>query len=175
MQAPQQPGSGHGQLVPVNGEGLQTETIWRLTSSISERSHAGCVCVVPPELIHAFRAAKRLTDRHSPTLEQAALANFLPSGACERHVRKLRRKNDAAPLSLASLNIFGDAIEVQGLRGRAPCGGSLVQETQCDAGRRNRTKRPTQWRRHLSCFRSMREWARRRENGESGLFSDMLT
>jgi len=37
--------------------------------------------VVPPALVDAFRTAKRLTDRHSPALEQAALANFIQSGA----------------------------------------------------------------------------------------------
>lgn len=72
--------------------------------------------VVPPELIHAFRTAKRLTDRHSPTLEQAALASFLHSGAYERHVRKLRRKNAQRRSALleALAEHFGETIEVQG-------------------------------------------------------------
>lgn len=72
--------------------------------------------VVPPELVHAFRTAKRLTDRHSPTLEQAALASFLHSGAYERHVRKLRRKNaqHRSTLLEALAEHFGEAIEVQG-------------------------------------------------------------
>lgn len=72
--------------------------------------------VLPPELVDAFRAAKRLTDRHSPTLEQAALAELIQSGAYERHVRKLRRKN--AQRRVALLDAFGDyfgsSIEVQG-------------------------------------------------------------
>ncbi len=72
--------------------------------------------VVPPELIDAFRTAKRLTDRHSPALEQAALADFIQSGAYERHVRKLRRKNAQRRAALlgALAGHFGDAIEVQG-------------------------------------------------------------
>jgi GntR family transcriptional regulator/MocR family aminotransferase len=72
--------------------------------------------VVPPELVDAFRTAKRLTDRHSPALEQAALANFIQSGAYERHVRKLRRKNAQrrAALLTAFADHFGDAVEVQG-------------------------------------------------------------
>ena len=72
--------------------------------------------VLPPELVDAFRAAKRLTDRHSPTLEQAALAEFIQSGAYERHIRKLRRKNAqrrAALLDAFSEN-FGSTITVQG-------------------------------------------------------------
>ena len=47
--------------------------------------------VLPPELVDAFRAAKRLIDRHSPTLEQDALAGFIQSGVYERHIRKLVR------------------------------------------------------------------------------------
>ncbi len=72
--------------------------------------------VLPPELVDAFRAAKRLTDRHSPTLEQAALAEFIQSGAYERHIRKLRRKHAqrrAALLDAFSEN-FGSTITVQG-------------------------------------------------------------
>jgi GntR family transcriptional regulator/MocR family aminotransferase len=72
--------------------------------------------VLPPELVDAFRAAKRLADRHSPTLEQAALAEFIQSGAYERHIRKLRRKNAqrrAALLDAFSEN-FGSTITVQG-------------------------------------------------------------
>ena len=72
--------------------------------------------VVPPELVDVFRAAKRLADRHSPTLEQAALADFIQSGAYERHVRKLRRKNAQRRAALldALAEHFADAIEVQG-------------------------------------------------------------
>ncbi|MFZ1426034.1 MAG: hypothetical protein WAS21_04620 [Geminicoccaceae bacterium] len=37
--------------------------------------------------------AKRLADRHTPSLEQEALAALIESGAYERHVRRVRRKN----------------------------------------------------------------------------------
>lgn len=86
-----------------------------LSKTLSPLLRLGYV-VVPPELIHAFRTAKRLTDRHSPTLEQAALASFLHSGAYERHVRKLRRKNARRRSALldALAEHFGEAIEVQG-------------------------------------------------------------
>lgn len=49
--------------------------------------------VVPTSLRRAFSEAKRLTDRHAPLLEQDALADLLTSGAYERHVRSIRRRN----------------------------------------------------------------------------------
>ncbi|MDG4889550.1 PLP-dependent aminotransferase family protein [Mesorhizobium sp. WSM4887] len=49
--------------------------------------------VVPAGLRRAFSEAKRLTDRHAPMLEQDVLADLLTSGAYERHVRSIRRKN----------------------------------------------------------------------------------
>ncbi|WP_147706926.1 PLP-dependent aminotransferase family protein [Microvirga massiliensis] len=49
--------------------------------------------VAPTALCRAFSEAKRLTDRHTPLLEQDALAELLASGAYERHVRSIRRKN----------------------------------------------------------------------------------
>ncbi|MDG4876412.1 PLP-dependent aminotransferase family protein [Mesorhizobium sp. WSM4935] len=49
--------------------------------------------VVPVSLRQAFSEAKRLTDRHAPMLEQDVLAELLASGAYERHVRSIRRKN----------------------------------------------------------------------------------
>ena len=49
--------------------------------------------VVPMALSAAFAKAKRLADRHSPSLEQEALADLIESGAYERHVRRVRRRN----------------------------------------------------------------------------------
>jgi GntR family transcriptional regulator/MocR family aminotransferase len=49
--------------------------------------------VVPRDLVRAFAAAKRLTDRHTPLVVQEALADVLASGAYERHVRAIRRRN----------------------------------------------------------------------------------
>lgn len=49
--------------------------------------------VVPVSLRRAFSEAKRVTDRHAPMLEQDVLAELLTSGAYERHVRSIRRKN----------------------------------------------------------------------------------
>jgi len=46
--------------------------------------------VVPPGLTEAFRAARAAADRHSPTLEQMVLADFLDQGHFARHVRRMR-------------------------------------------------------------------------------------
>jgi GntR family transcriptional regulator/MocR family aminotransferase len=47
--------------------------------------------VLPPQLAELFARAKWLTDRQSPGLEQAALADFLREGHLERHIRRMRR------------------------------------------------------------------------------------
>lgn len=72
--------------------------------------------VVPRPLIQAFRTAKRLADRHTPALEQSALAELLASGAYERHVRRVRRRNGErrAALLAALRTRFGDRVRVDG-------------------------------------------------------------
>jgi GntR family transcriptional regulator/MocR family aminotransferase len=47
--------------------------------------------VVPPELTTAFVTAKWMADRHTPLVDQAALADFITEGHLERHVRRMRR------------------------------------------------------------------------------------
>jgi GntR family transcriptional regulator/MocR family aminotransferase len=46
--------------------------------------------VVPPGLVDAFVAAKALVDRHTPSIEQAVLADFIAEGHFARHVRRTR-------------------------------------------------------------------------------------
>jgi GntR family transcriptional regulator/MocR family aminotransferase len=46
--------------------------------------------VVPADLSEAFCAARSLSDRHSPTVEQAVLADFIEEGHFARHVRRMR-------------------------------------------------------------------------------------
>jgi GntR family transcriptional regulator/MocR family aminotransferase len=46
--------------------------------------------VLPPDLIDAFVAARAVADRHSPLVEQAALAEFIAEGHLDRHVRRMR-------------------------------------------------------------------------------------
>jgi GntR family transcriptional regulator/MocR family aminotransferase len=47
--------------------------------------------VVPPQLASAFERAKWLADRQTPSLEQAALADFLRERHLDRHIRRMRR------------------------------------------------------------------------------------
>jgi GntR family transcriptional regulator/MocR family aminotransferase len=72
--------------------------------------------VVPTSLCRAFSEAKRLTDRHTPLLEQDALADLLASGAYERHVRCIRRKNTErrAVLLQALADNLGSSVTIAG-------------------------------------------------------------
>ncbi len=56
--------------------------------------------VLPPSLIRSFVQAKNLTDRHTPRLEQMALASLIRSGAYERHIRRARRDNERRRITL---------------------------------------------------------------------------
>jgi GntR family transcriptional regulator/MocR family aminotransferase len=56
--------------------------------------------IVPKSLATVFSAAKWLNDQHSPTLEQETLAEFISSGAYERHLRRVRRRNAARRATL---------------------------------------------------------------------------
>jgi GntR family transcriptional regulator / MocR family aminotransferase len=49
----------------------------------------GCV-VVPKDLTSAFIAARALIDWHSPSLDQATLADFISEGHFARHIRRMR-------------------------------------------------------------------------------------
>lgn len=46
--------------------------------------------VLPLELAPAFARARRVVDRHSPTAEQAVLADFIHDGHFARHIRTMR-------------------------------------------------------------------------------------
>ncbi len=72
--------------------------------------------VLPAGLAGMFNEAKRLTDRHTPLLEQEALADLLVSGAYERHVRSIRRKNAErrAVLLQALSGECGPAVSIEG-------------------------------------------------------------
>jgi len=71
--------------------------------------------VVPPHLSQSFAAARAVADRHSPTIEQAALADFIADGHFARHVRRMRviyRQRQAALLDAARRHLRG-LIELQ--------------------------------------------------------------
>jgi GntR family transcriptional regulator/MocR family aminotransferase len=72
--------------------------------------------VVPPALSAAFAKAKLLADRHASALEQEALADLIGSGAYERHVRRVRRRNaDRRAALLAALtDTLGHTVTVAG-------------------------------------------------------------
>lgn len=46
--------------------------------------------VMPPDLVDRAAAAKSLTSRHAPLLEQAVLCDFITAGHFGRHVRRMR-------------------------------------------------------------------------------------
>lgn len=46
--------------------------------------------VVPPNLVNVFAAARALSDRHSPLIEQAVLSDFIAEGHFTRHIRRMR-------------------------------------------------------------------------------------
>lgn len=72
--------------------------------------------VVPDSLVAIFKAAKQLADRHTPLLEQDALAGLIQSGAYERHVRRQRRLNQKRRQTLiAALRTnFGTDVDIEG-------------------------------------------------------------
>lgn len=104
-------------IPPLQAFSASTRVIYlgTISKTLSPLLRVGFL-VAPPELVDAFRSAKRLTDRHTPSLEQAALAGFIQAGAYERHVRRLRRKNAQRRAALLGAldDRFSNAIEVQG-------------------------------------------------------------
>lgn len=72
--------------------------------------------VVPQPLTAAFATAKWLCDRHTPTLEQETLAEFIASGAYERYLRRTRREHARHRVELlnAIARSLGDRVHVTG-------------------------------------------------------------
>ncbi|MGH9703743.1 MAG: PLP-dependent aminotransferase family protein [Candidatus Acidiferrales bacterium] len=72
--------------------------------------------VLPQPLVRAFSEAKWLTDRHTPTLEQEVLTDFIQEGHLERYLRRSRSRNAARRAALLSAlrKYFGGSIEVSG-------------------------------------------------------------
>jgi len=72
--------------------------------------------IVPESLVAAFTSVKWLCDRHTATLEQETLAEFIASGMYERHLRRVRRRNDARRKALlgAVQTCLGDRVKVTG-------------------------------------------------------------
>ena len=72
--------------------------------------------IAPRKLVPAFTAAKWLSDRHTSTLEQHTLAQFIASGMYERYLRRVRRRNAARRKTLLDSirKHLGDRVEVSG-------------------------------------------------------------
>jgi GntR family transcriptional regulator/MocR family aminotransferase len=72
--------------------------------------------IAPKRLVQAFTAAKWLCDRHTATLEQATLAEFISSGMYERYLRRVRRRNSSRREALmgAIRTYLGNHVEVTG-------------------------------------------------------------
>jgi GntR family transcriptional regulator/MocR family aminotransferase len=70
--------------------------------------------VVPPDLVAAFIAARAVADRHSPTVEQAIIADFITEGHFARHIRRMRTlyAERQATLIEAAHAILGDALTI---------------------------------------------------------------
>ncbi len=71
---------------------------------------------LPPDLVEPVVREKRLADHHSPVLDQLALAEFLRSGAYDRHVRRMRLRYRARrDTLLAALAERAPAARVSGI------------------------------------------------------------
>lgn len=72
--------------------------------------------IAPKSLVPALTSAKWLCDRHTATLEQETLAEFIAVGAYERHLRRARRRNAARRRALldAIAEYLGDRVAVTG-------------------------------------------------------------
>jgi GntR family transcriptional regulator/MocR family aminotransferase len=72
--------------------------------------------VVPSTLIDIFERAKWLMDRHSPSLEQRVVADFINEGHLERHLRRMRALYNRRRQKLVSaLRLhFGDRVTIVG-------------------------------------------------------------
>jgi GntR family transcriptional regulator/MocR family aminotransferase len=58
--------------------------------------------IAPPSLRTALRTAKQLTDWHTDTVSQAALANFIDEGQLARHIRRAGRHYAARRMQILS-------------------------------------------------------------------------
>ncbi len=113
-------GEFHYEGQPVESlQGLDTEErvlyIGTFSRTIFPALRIGYL-VAPKSLVSTFTAAKWLCDRHTPTLEQETLAEFLVSGAYERHLRRMRRMNTVRRKALLDSieKYLGDSVEVTG-------------------------------------------------------------
>ena len=72
--------------------------------------------LLPKSLVPSFREWKRLSDHHTNSVFQLALARWMESGALERHLRRMKKTYRLRRAELISLirERFGDAAEILG-------------------------------------------------------------
>jgi len=72
--------------------------------------------VLPPALMKPFLAIKHLSDRHTSTLIQLVLADFIAEGHFERHVRRVKAQNAKrrAAVLRTLAEVFGDRVRIEG-------------------------------------------------------------
>jgi GntR family transcriptional regulator/MocR family aminotransferase len=72
--------------------------------------------IVPPALIRPLQAIKFLADRHTSTLQQDVLTDFIAEGHFERHLRRVRKLNASRRQALiqALRRYLGGLVEIQG-------------------------------------------------------------
>ncbi|MBW4090218.1 MAG: PLP-dependent aminotransferase family protein [Proteobacteria bacterium] len=99
----------------AHGEAAGVIYLGTVSKTLSPALRLGYL-VLAPDLVEVFQAAKRLADRHTPSLEQEALAELIASGAYERHVRRMRRRNGErrAALLAALSACLGERVAVVG-------------------------------------------------------------
>jgi GntR family transcriptional regulator/MocR family aminotransferase len=75
--------------------------------------------IVPESMVVLFGDHVRRLEGGRPTLEQAALAEFIANGYFGRHVKKMRGLYRARKMALASAmqNIFGDRFDLRPMAG----------------------------------------------------------
>ena len=72
--------------------------------------------VLPKPLVEVFRTVKYLSDRHTASLLQDVVTEFVAQGHFERHLRRARKRNAQRRVALLRVlgREFGDTISVQG-------------------------------------------------------------
>ncbi len=85
------------------------------SKTLSPRLRLGYM-VLPSGLVEVFSAAKRVADRHAPTGMQRALARLLQDGSYDRHVRRMRRLQQARQRALvdALTTRLGAQVAIEG-------------------------------------------------------------
>ncbi|MGJ4855807.1 PLP-dependent aminotransferase family protein [Labrys sp. La1] len=99
------------------GNGQNVLYLGTVSKTLSPTLRIGYL-VVPSNLAAIFTRAKQIMDRHSPALEQEALATLLENGAYERHIRRIRRRMaERRNTLLEGLRYrFGDRLAVEGAK-----------------------------------------------------------